>query len=471
MSAIGEDVLYLPAVELGNRIRSRQLSPVELTQAYLDRIQKYGPMLNAFATVTPDVALTQARQAEQEISRGRVRGPLHGVPYGAKDLLATAGIKTTWGATPTRDQMFDIDATVIRKLRDAGAVLLGKLAMVEFAGCLGYRFADASLQGPGRNPWNRDHWTGGSSSGSGAAVSAGLVGFAMGTETWGSILCPSAFCGITGIRPTYGRVSRFGGMVGSWTLDKMGPLARSAADCRAILQAIAGPDPDDPSSSTEPVQLAKRKPDLSKLKAALVPMDFAKTKGAEPEVKAAFDQAVSDLRALGLQMEEAKLPDFPASEVATTVLYAEAVSTFENFFRDGSVWKLHDVYAPYQPEIAGSITGADYVKAMRMRVVLQKKMADFYSKYDVIVTPNFLSVSPPIKDDFTKTLPYADPVGAIGNACGLPAIALPCGFGRDRLPAGFQIMGSSFEEGLLLDLGEAYQARTGYHRERPPLPA
>ncbi|MGH7681200.1 MAG: amidase [Candidatus Eiseniibacteriota bacterium] len=471
MSAIGEDVLYLSAVELGNRIRSRSLSPVELAQAYLDRIQKVGPMLNAFATVTPDVALAQARQAEQEISRGRVRGPLHGVPYGAKDLLATAGIKTTWGALPTRDQMFDTDATVIRELRDAGAVLLGKLAMVEFAGCLGYRFADASLQGPGRNPWNRDHWTGGSSSGSGAAVSAGLVGFAMGTETWGSILCPSAFCGITGIRPTYGRVSRAGGMVGSWTLDKMGPLARSASDCRAILQAIAGPDADDPSSSSEPVQLAKRKPDFSKLKAALVPMDFTKTKGAEPEVKAAFDQAVSDLGAMGLKMEEVKLPDFPASEVATTVLYAEAVSTFENFFRDGSVWKLHDAYAPYQPEIAGGVTGTDYVKAMRMRVVLQKKMAEFYSTYDVIVTPNFLSVSPPIKDDLTKTLPYSDPVGAIGNACGLPAIALPCGFGRGHLPAGFQIMGSSFEEGLLLDLGEAYQARTGYHRERPPLPA
>jgi aspartyl-tRNA(Asn)/glutamyl-tRNA(Gln) amidotransferase subunit A len=450
VSAIGEDVLYLSAVELGDRIRSRQLSPVELTQAYLDRIQKYGPMLNAFATVTPDLALAQAREAEQEISAaGSGAAPRR--PLVQKDLLATAGIKTTWGAAPTRDQMFDTDATVIRKLREAGAVLLGKLAMVEFAGCLGYRFADASLQGPGRNPWNRDHWTGGSSSGTGASVAAGLVGFGIGTETWGSILCPSAFCGTTGLRPTYGRVSRAGGMVGSWTLDKIGPIARSAADCRAILLAIAGTDPDDPSSSSEPVQLSKRKPDFSKLKAALIPMDFAKIKGAEPEVGKAFNQAVSDCRAMGLKLEETKLPDFPASEVATTVLYAEAVSTFENFFRDGSVWKLHDVYAPYQPEIVGALTGTDYVKAMRMRVVLQKKMAEFYSTYDVIVTPNFLSVSPPIKDDFTKTLPYSDPVGAIGNACGLPAIALPCGFGKDHLPAGFQIMGSAFEEGLLLD--------------------
>jgi aspartyl-tRNA(Asn)/glutamyl-tRNA(Gln) amidotransferase subunit A len=192
VSTIGEEVLYLSASELGERVRSRRLSPVELTEAYLDRIRRFDSKLNAFATVTPDLALKQAREAEREISSGRIRGPLHGVPYGAKDLLATEGIRTTWGATPTRDQMFDRDATVIRKLRDAGAILLGKLAMVEFAGCLGYRFADASLQGPGRNPWNPNRWTGGSSSGSGAAVAAGLVGFAIGTETWGSILCPSA---------------------------------------------------------------------------------------------------------------------------------------------------------------------------------------------------------------------------------------------------------------------------------------
>jgi len=176
--------------------------------------------------------------------------------------------------------MFDQDATVVRKLRDAGAILLGKLAMVEFAGCLGYRYADASLSGPGRNPWNPDRWTGGSSSGSGAAVSAGLVGFAIGTETWGSILCPSAFCGVTGLRPTYGRVSRAGGMVGSWSLDKIGPIARAASDCRLILQAIAGADPDDPSASTEPVRVGRGRLDFSRLRAALIPIDFAKTRGA-----------------------------------------------------------------------------------------------------------------------------------------------------------------------------------------------
>ena len=468
---IGEDVLYSSVAELGERIRTRRLSPVELTEAYLDRIRRVAPRLNAFALVTPEVALAQAREAEREIARDRYRGPLHGIPYGAKDLLATAGIPTTWGAKPTEHQMFDKDATVIRRLRDAGAVLLGKLSMVEFAGCLGYRFADASLQGPGRNPWNPDRWTGGSSSGSGAAVSAGLVAFAIGTETWGSILCPSAFCGITGLRPTYGRVSRAGGMVGSFTLDKIGPLARSAGDCRLVLGAIAGPDPDDPSAADEPARFVRGRGDFKRLKGAIVPLDFAKTKGAEPEVKAAFDGAVESLRSIGLPLEEATLPDFPASEVATAILYGEALSTFENFYRDGSVSKLVDPYAPYQREVVQGLTASDYVKAMRMRTVLQQKMVDFYGRYDVIVTPNFMSVAPPIAKDLVETLPYADPVGAIGNACGLPALALPCGFGRDHLPASFQIMGSAFEESLLLDLGEAYQARTRHHLARPPIGA
>ncbi len=463
-----DGIFFLPASELGREIRARRLSPVELTEGYLARIRRHAPGLNAFATVTPELAMEQARLAEREISRGMIRGPVVGVPYGAKDLLATVGTPTTWGARPTREQRFDRDATVVRRLREAGAILLGKLAMVEFAGCLGYRFADASLQGPGRNPWNPERWTGGSSSGSGAAVAAGLVGFAIGTETWGSILCPSAFCGVTGLRPTYGRVSRAGGMVGSWTLDKIGPLARSAEDCRLVLQAIAGPDPDDPSATDEPVRLDPSRRDLKRLRAAVIPSDFAKTKGAEPEVGEAFQTAVAALRALGLSLEEASLPDFPASETTTTVLYAEAISTFERFFKDGSVNQLIDVYAPHQERVTRALTGADYVKAMRMRRVMQEKMADFFGRYDVIVAPNFLSVAPPIAKDFYETLPYPDPVGAFGNGCGLPAIALPCGFGRERMPAGFQIMGSAWDEGLLLDLGEAYQRRTDFHRNAPP---
>lgn len=465
---IGEDVLYLSASELGDRIHSRRLSPVELTEGYLDRIKRHAPALNAFATVTEDVAMEQARAAEREIGQGHYRGPLHGIPYGAKDLLATAGIRTTWGAAPTKDQVPDKDATVVRKLREAGAVLLGKLSMVEFAGCLGYRFADASLQGPGRNPWDPERWTGGSSSGSGAAVASALVGFAIGTETWGSILCPSAFCGVTGLRPTYGRVSRAGGMVGSYTFDKIGPITRSASDCRLVLQAIAGPDPDDPSASDEPLRVDRSRVDLSRVRGALIPMDFAKTKGAEPEVKAAFDGAVAELTSAGLKLTSAKLPEFPASEVAGLIINAEALSTFERFYKNGGVWELKDPYAAYQREITRAMNGADLVKAWRMRAVLQEKMAEFFEEYDVIVTPNFLSVAPSIHGDLNQALPYADPVGGIGNACGLPSIALPCGFGKGHMPAGFQIMGAPFSESMLLGLGDAYQSRTRFHKERPP---
>ncbi len=470
MSALGEDILYLSVSELSARIRSRKLSPVELTEAYLERIRTLGPRLNAFQTVTPELARDQARAAEAEIARGRYRGPLHGIPYGAKDLLATAGIETSWGAVPCRGQKFDADATVVRRLREAGAILLGKLAMVEFAGGLGYRFANASISGPGRNPWNPDRWTGGSSSGSGAAVAAALVPFALGTETWGSILCPSAFCGITGLRPTYGRVSRAGAMVCSWTFDKVGPLARSAADCRLVLQAIAGPDAGDPAASDEPVRLAPGagKP-LSRLKAGLIPLDFSKA--GEPEVKAAFERAAEELNAAGLTIEETKLPEFPAAEVAGLVITAEALSTFEKFYRDGGVRELKDPYARYQVEISQAMTGPDLVKAWRMRRVLQEKMAEFFSAYDVILTPNFMSVAPRIEEDLNQALPYADPVGAVGNACGLPSIALPCGFGKEHMPVGFQLMGAPFEEATLLDLGELYQKRTAFHRERPVLEA
>ena len=466
---IGEDVLYQTVAELGPQIRSRKLSPVELTDAYLARIEKHNSSLNAFARVTADLAREQAQAAEKEIGAGRYRGPLHGIPYGAKDLLATAGIPTEWGAGPCKGQVFDRDATVVRKLREAGAILLGKCAMVEFAGCLGYRAADASISGPGRNPWDTTRWTGGSSSGSGAAVASGLVGFAIGTETWGSILCPSAFCGITGLRPTYGRVSRTGGMVGSWTFDKIGPLARSAADCRTILGVIAGEDPDDPSAAKEPVDLRPRGKKPHELRVALIPLDFAKTKGAEPEVKARFDAAVQELRDAGFVLDETVLPDFPASEMAGLIITAEALSTFENFFRDGTVKMLKDPYAPWQQEINQAITGADLVKAWRMRHVLQEKMVAFFERYDVIVTPNFMSVAPSAGKDFSDALSYPDPVGGVGNACGLPAIALPCGSAAHDMPAGFQIMGAPWDEALLLDLGELYQKRTQFHLRRPPL--
>src|SRR5947208_8591288 len=248
---LAEDVLYKTVAELAKMLRARQVSPVELTRAYLARIERLNPKLSAFATVTADLALGQAREAEREIAAGKDRGPLHGIPYGVKDLVATKGTRTTWGAKPYEDQVFDRDAAIVRRLESAGAVLLGKLAMIELAGGLGYSKGESSLQGAAHNPWGLDRWTCGSSSGSGAAVAAGLVPFAIGSETWGSIICPSSFCGVSGLRPTFGRVSRQGAMALSWTLDKLGPMARSARDCELVLGRIQGHDPDDPYSAAE----------------------------------------------------------------------------------------------------------------------------------------------------------------------------------------------------------------------------
>ena len=248
---IEPNVLLGPVRRLGRLLRERRIRSVELTEAYLDRLETIGPRLNAVVTLTRELALEQAREADKELAAGEYRGPLHGVPYGVKDLLATKGIPTTWGAEPYRAQVFDYDATVVERLREAGAVLVAKLAMVELAGGMGYTHPDASFTGPGRTPWNTDHWSGGSSSGSAAAVAAGLVGFAIGSETSGSILTPCAFCGVSGLRPTYGLVSRHGAMALCWTLDKLGPIARTADDCGLVLAAIAGVDPNDPTTDGE----------------------------------------------------------------------------------------------------------------------------------------------------------------------------------------------------------------------------
>src|SRR5437879_3911948 len=241
----GQEIVYLSVSELAKRIESKKLSPVDLTKAYLDRSEKLGPRFNAYTRLTPQIALEQAKAAEKEIQRGHYRGPLHGIPYAAKDLLAGKGLATTWGAKPYANPVFDYNATVIEHLNRVGAVMIGKASMIELAGGMGYRFASASLQGWAKNPWDTTCWTCGSSSGSGAIVAAGLAAFAIGTETWGSIICPSAFCGVSGLRPSYGRVSRYGAMALAPSMDKIGPMARSAEDCARIFAAIAGHDLKD----------------------------------------------------------------------------------------------------------------------------------------------------------------------------------------------------------------------------------
>ncbi len=257
-------------------------------------------------------------------------------------------------------------------------------------------------------------------------------------------------------------------MVGAYSFDKVGPLARSVGDCRVVLDAIQGPDPRDPGSSGETLALAAGgSPPLAKLRAALVPLDWSTT--GELEAKRAFDAAVGVLRGLGLQLEEAALPEYPASEVSGLLITVEALAAFEPFFRDGRVKQLVDDLAWKQWEIASPITGADVMKAQRMRFELQGRMDEFFARYDLIVTPNFKSVAPPVTMDLNAALPYGDPVGAIGVACGLPALAMPTGFGRDHMPVSFQLVGAPFSEALLLDVGDAFQRATAHHREHPAL--
>ena len=386
-----ESLLYASIGELARQIESKQLSPVELTESYLERSEKLGPHLNAYARLTTAVALEQAQRAETEIRRGHYRGPLHGIPYAAKDLLAVKGIPTTWGAKPYAEQVFDTNAAVIEHLKNVGAVMLGKAAMIELAGGMGYTFASASLQGETRNPWNTTCWTCGSSSGSGAIVAAGLAAFAIGTETWGSIVCPSAFCGISGFRPTYGRVSRRGAMALSYSMDKIGPLARSAEDCARIFAAIAGHDPLD--RSTLPVDRAAfTYSPAADLRSRPLRIGWLTNawKEVDPGVKKALDAAHKVLLQHFPSVRAVSLPEGPWEDAANVVLSSEASSAFFDLIRSGRVRELADPKGQIAGYVNLTISGADYNTALRLRELLQGKMTELFDSYDVLATANTL---------------------------------------------------------------------------------
>src|SRR5258705_3844198 len=338
---LSEQVLYLSVGELAKRIQSKQISPVELTESYLARSEALGPKLNAYAKLTPDLALEQAHAAENEIQRGHYRVPLHGIPYAAKDLLAVKGLPTTWGAKPFANQVFDYNATVIEHLNRVGAVMLGKASMIELAGGMGYRFASASLQGEAKNPWDTTCWTCGSSSGSGAIVAAGLAAFAIGTETWGSIICPSAFCGVSGLRPTYGRVSRYGAMALAPSMDKIGPMARSAEDCARIFAAIAGHDlkdrgtaPIDKGAFTySPSMELRARP----LKIGWLPNAW---KSLEPGVAKPIEAANRVVKKYFPGVKNAKLPEGPFEDAGNIIIAVEGASSFRSLIRSGRVREL-----------------------------------------------------------------------------------------------------------------------------------
>ena len=473
MPAIGDDVFFATIPELNARLKAKEFSAEELARAFSDRLQQLGPRYNALALPLPLEALRKAREVDGDFKRGRLRGPLQGIPYGAKDIISYAGQPTTWGAKPYAGQVFDYHATVVSKLDGVGAVITGKLSTVELAGGGGYRVPSASLTGPGLNPWDRSKWSGGSSSGPAAAVAAGIVPFAIGSETSGSIVTPASYCGVTALRPTYGLVSRYGAMALSWTLDKIGPFARSAEDCGLILQVIAGKDSKDPGTAGKSFYYTPQyaRP-VKELKIGYAPVDF--TDRAQPSARAAFAAAIGALKEAGAQLVETKLPDFPYAPVLSTILNAEMASIFEPFIVSGNVEALAD-----KPQIAGlkaslDVPARDYLKAMRIRRLIQREVSRLFAEIDVLLAPgrpgpatgSTQALDAPSFTPPAGTAPGFQGIIQAGNLAGLPALVLPCGF-ADNLPVALQLVGLPFSENMLLAIGKEFQSRTDWHKRRP----
>jgi aspartyl-tRNA(Asn)/glutamyl-tRNA(Gln) amidotransferase subunit A len=475
MAAVPDDVFFNSVTEINRRLKSREFKALDLVRAFVQRLEHLGPRYNALALLLPQQALHEAKNVDADIKLERYRGVLQGVPFGAKDLLAYKGQPTTWGARPYASQVFDYTANIIQKLSKTGSVLIGKLAMIELAGGGGYRSAAASMTGPGLNPWDRTRWSGGSSSGSGIAVAAGLVPFALGSETNGSILNPSAFCGVTGLRPTYGLVSRHGAMPLSCSMDKIGPMCRSADDCGHVLHAIAGGDHDDPASAGKSFYYTpeySRK--MTDLKVGFAAVDFEQW--AEPDARPAFAKALDAFRSMGIHMTAAKLPDLPYDEIAETVITADAASVFEPLIQSGEVNLLADA-----KQIAGlkaglEIPARDYLRAMRIRSIIQQSFHEVFADVDLLLTPTWPGPAPklsqpldqPMSDSPLQTARGLTDLISAGNLAGLPALSLPCGFARN-LPVAISVVGPAFSENTLIAVGREFQKITAWHRRHPPV--
>ena len=443
----------LPVTELSQLVERRRVTSLDLTRLYLDRLRRYGDGLNCVVTLTEERALEQAAEADREIAAGRYRGPLHGIPWGAKDLFATRGARTTWGARPYEQQIIDQDATVVERLDAAGAVLVAKLSMGALAR------GSVWFGGMTRNPWAPARGSSGSSAGPGAATAAGLVAFSVGTETLGSIISPSAACGVTGLRPAYGRVSRHGAMALSWTMDKIGPMCRTAGDCALVFNAIYGPDGRDETVVDAPFAWA-RQFDPAALRVGYVEEEFRRPPFAgltgRPEAAARVLEvqraALDDLRRAGLTLEPIELPAFPA-EALRVILDAEAAAAFDDLTRGGGIDELTDQGPDAWPNVFRAsrlIPAVEYIRAQRARTLLGRELDALLSRFDLLVTPA-LSAS------LTMT-----------NMTGHPALAFKAGF-SDGLPVALMLTGRLYEEAALLQACRAYERVTRWHEMHPPL--
>jgi Asp-tRNA(Asn)/Glu-tRNA(Gln) amidotransferase A subunit family amidase len=438
------DLAFCSVAELSVLIRTGKISSVELTRFFLERLEKYSDTLECLVALTPEVALEQARQADEEISRGLYRGPLHGIPYGIKDLFAYPGYPTSWGAMPFKEQVIDEKATVIRKLEGAGAIMLGKLTLGALA------MGDVWYGGKTRNPWNLEEGSSGSSAGSAAATAAGLVPFAIGTETWGSIVSPSSRCGVTGLRPTFGRVSRAGAMALSWSMDKAGPICRSALDCGLVFQAITGEDPADPGSLDIPFNYATIT-HLNALKIAYLDYLFNGEQGNRNNDSLTLET----FKELGVELHTISLPDDIPVDALSLILNVEAAAAFDELTRSNQddllVRQGRNAWPSYFRQ-ARMIPAVEYIQANRIRSLLISQVNSLFQDYDVIIAPSFGG------GQLLMT-----------NLTGHPCLVMPNGFNEKGSPTSICLLGNLFDEGTLIEVARLYQLATVFEDKHPPL--
>jgi len=444
-----EAMAFWPVTQLAELIRTKQVSSVEMTEMYLARLKRYNPKLLCAVTITEDVAKRQAREADSEIAAGKYRGPLHGIPYGVKDLAATKGIPTTWGAAPFKDRVIDEDATVVSRLREAGAVLVAKLATGELA------LDDVWFGGQTKNPWDLSMGSQGSSAGPGSATAAGLVGFSIGTETGGSIVEPSGICGVTGLRPTYGRVSRYGFMTLTWSLDKIGPMCRSVEDCALVLNAIQGPDERDLTVHDVPFNWDAGL-DIRKLRVGYLKAAFADTRQT-PQTNANDAAALEKIRSLGVKLIELELPEHSDLDIGL-IIYGEGNAALrdpietqpEKLVRQDRVANQHSLRL---------LPAMEYLNAQRIRTLLMQGMARMMADIDVYVVPFDYG-------DYTPN-PVANANTSVTNLTGHPCVVVPHGFNEKGNPTSLTFVGKLFGEAEMLALARAYQNATEWHLKHP----
>ncbi len=444
--ADAETLAFWPITDLARLIESRRLSSLELTRLYLERIERYDPVLKSVITITEELALEQASRADHEIARGNYRGPLHGIPWGAKDLLAARGYRTTWGFEPYRDQVIDTDATVVTRLEDAGAVLLAKLSTGEIAR------GDHWFGGQTKNPWKLDEGSGGSSAGPAAATAAGLVGFSIGTDTTGSIVGPARSCGITGLKPTFGRVSRYGVMPVCWSLDRVGPMCRTVEDCALVFEAIRGPDNRDLAVVDRPFNWDGRR-SIGGIRIGYLDEAFARE--VEPDDLAASrnDRATLELlKNLGATLKPCTLPEHADMDALQMLLVDEAAA-FDELVHNGAI----ELFYPERddPEdmlmrIARLHPAVEYLQIQRRRMLLMEGMAELFADVDVLLAP---SSGSPITDATSLT--------------GHPAVSVPNGFDDVDKPTGILLVGALYAEALVLTVAKVLQDETAFHRRHP----